>query len=397
MSLLINIFSIALLFGLLYSISENKKSVKFKPIAYGIAAQLTLTFFFIKIPIGQKAILAFSNGFQKVMSYANDGLTFVFGSLADGKAPTGSIFAIQILCIIIVFSALMSVLYYLGVIGLFVKIIGGAIQKLTGTSKAESFVATANMFLGQTEAPILIKSYLPKMTRSEIFTVLVSGMGSVAGSILVGYNLLGVPMEYLLLACALVPTSSLLVAKILVPETEESELNNVTMDRKGDNTSLVEALAKGTTDGVGMAIGVAGSLIAIISLVAMVNGGLSLIGTSLQEILSYIFLPFGMMFGIPFHEAQQVASLLGQKVTLNEFIAFSDYVKMMGDLSPRASQMVAIALTGFANLSSIGICVVGISVLAPEKRPILSKLAPKAMVGGALVSFLSALFVGLFI
>lgn len=397
MSLLINIISIALLFGLLYLISENKKFVKFKPIAYGVAAQLLLTFFFVKVPIGQKALLAFSNGFQKVMSYANDGLSFVFGSLADSHAPTGAIFVIQVLCIIIVFSALMSVLNYLGVIGLFVKVIGGAIQKLMGTSKAESFVATANMLLGQTEAPILVKQYIPKMTRSELFTVLVSGMGSVAGSILVGYSLLGVPMKSLLLACALVPISSLLVAKILVPETEESELNNVKMDRKGDNSSLVEALSKGTSDGVGMAIGVAGSLIAIISLVAMINGFLGMLGTSLQSILSYVFLPFGMMFGISFDDTKQVASLLGQKLTLNEFVAFSDYVKVMSHMSPRASQMVAIALTGFANLSSIGISVVGISVLAPEKRPALSKLAPKAMIGGALVSLLSALFVGLFI
>lgn len=397
MTALLTIAGIVSVLGILFLLSDNKKAIPVKTVGIALGLQFLLAFFLVKFPVGQQIVAKVSEVVTKIFGYANEGLGFVFGSLADGDAPTGFIFAIQVLGVIIFLSALTSVLHYFGVIGFVIKVLGGVVGKVLGTAKAESFVATANIFLGQTEAPVVVGKYLPKMTKSELMVVLVSGMGSVAGSVLVGYNLLGIPMEYLLVACAMVPMGSLLVAKILTPETEESQIENVVVDRKGDNTSVFSALSEGINNGLNLVLGVGASLIAGISIIALINGGLGLVGTSLEQILSYIFLPFGLLMGLPFDEALVAGQMLGIKMTVNEFVAFTQLAPMAEQLSERAFMMVSIALTGFASFTSIAICTTGLAVFAPERKNDIAGLAFRGMVGGFMVSVLSAMIVGLMI
>lgn len=301
---------------------------------------------------------------------------------------------------IIFISALVGALYYMGVIGAVVKVIGGAIGKILGTSKVESFVAVANMFLGQTESPILVSKYLKYMTKSEIMLVLISGMGSMSASVLMGYAGMGIPMQYLLIGGALVPLGSIIVSKLMLPEEKNLDGNivqEVSIDNKGDNANILSAISQGATDGLNMVLGIGASLIAIISLVALVNGALGIFGLSLEQILSVIFAPIGFLMGISPDDVSLAGQLLGTKLVLNEFVAFGQLGEVIKSLDYRTGLMLAISLTGFANISSIGICISGISVFCPEKRNQLSQLAFRGMIGGFLVSLLSALVVGLIV
>ena len=280
-----------------------------------------------------------------VINCGQDGLSFVFGSLADSTAAAGSVFAIQVLGNIVFLSALVSFLYYIGILGFVVKWIGKAVGKLMGTSEVESFVAVANMFLGQTDSPILVSKYLGQMTDSEVMVVLVSGMGSVSVSILGGYTALGIPMEYLLIASTLVPVGSIMVA--------------------------------------------------MVALVAAVNKLLGVCGISLQQVFSYVSAPFGFFLGLAPSEILLEGNLLGSKLVLNEFVAFQQLGGMISSMDYRTGMICAISLCGFVNFSSLGICVSGIAVLCPEKKSTLARLVFKAMLGGVAVSLNSAMVVGL--
>ena len=422
MSVILNIIGIALLLGGLYLVSPNKKDVKKKMILKALVIQVILAFLLLKFPLGRIAVEKISDFVTVVLSYGAKGLGFVFGPLADAGAPTGMIFGIQVLGNIIFISALVAALYYIGLIGFVVKIIGGAIEKVLGTSKVESFVAVANMFLGQTESPILVSKYLSGMSESEIMLVLISGMGSMSATVLGGYAGLGIPMQYLLIGGALVPLGSIIVSKIILPEKvcevvtvntvtvdngeevdTESEVefaatvinsDEVTIDNKGNNSNIMEAISQGANDGMNMALGIGASLVAIIALVALVNGGLGLIGLSLEGILSYVFAPIGFFMGIPKESVLTAGQLLGSKLALNEFVAFGELGPMLPHLDYRTGLMMAISLTGFANISSMGICISGISVFCPEKRGPLAELAFRGMIGGFCVSVLSSLIVG---
>ena len=250
------------------------------------------------------------------------------------------------------------------------------------------------MFLGQTDAPILVKNVLPRMNKSELLLVLISGMGSISATILIGYAGLGIPMKYLLIACLLVPLSSIVVSKLLIPQTEEVYKGDVKADLKGDSENLLSAITDGAMSGMNMAMAIGASLIAIISIVALLNGVLGIFGLSLQGILSVIFSPIAFLMGVPFNHIMDASSLLGSKMALNEFVAYGQLGHIIGSLSPREGLMLAVALCGFANVSSIGICIGGISILAPSKKNDISKLAVKGMIGGFLVSVLSAMIIG---
>ncbi|MDU4659821.1 MAG: nucleoside transporter C-terminal domain-containing protein, partial [Clostridium butyricum] len=331
-----------------------------------------------------------------VLNCGKDGIAFVFGSLADSSSATGNIFGIQTLGNIIFVSALVGALYYLGVVGFIVKVIGKAVGKVLGTSHVESFVAVANMFLGQTESPILVSKYLGKMTKSEIVVVLVSGMGSMSATIIGGYTALGIPMEYLLIASALVPMGSIALSKVLMPETEETfDVEELKIDNKGDNENILSAIAEGAMSGLQTALAIGASLIAILGLVAIVNLILGFFGLNLEKIFSYIFAPFGYLMGLDGSEVFIAGNLLGSKLVLNEFVAFQSLGQIISELSYRTGLILSVSLAGFANISSIGICISGISALCPEKRNILSKLAFKSMLAGFSVSLLSAIIVGL--
>ena len=419
MSILLNILGIVLLLGGLYLVSSNRKEVNKKLILKACIIQFIIAFLLVKFPLGRLALQKLSDIVTNILSYGAEGLSFVFGDLANSGAPTGSIFGIQVLGNIIFVSALVAALYYLGVIGFVVKGIGGLIGNILGTSKVESFVAVANMFLGQTESPILVSKYLGGMTESEIMLVLISGMGSMSATVLMGYTSMGIPMEYLLIGGALVPFGSIIVSKLIIPESisvvkTESSVNEdgsvslsdaslaitstideVTIDNKGDNANLIDAISQGAMDGVNMVLGIGASLIAIISLVALVNGALGIFGLSLEQIFSYIFAPIGFLMGIPSEHMLTASQLLGSKLILNEFIAFGELGKILSTLDYRTGLIMTISLCGFANISSMGMCISGISVFCPDKRGHLAKLAFRGMIGGFCVSVLSALIVGL--
>ena len=400
MTILLNTLGIVVLLSGLYLFSENKKNINKKMILKALVIQFIIAFILVKFPLGQMALEKVSDFVTNILSYGSEGLDFVFGSLADGGAPTGVVFGIQVLGNIIFISALVGALYYMGVIGAVVKVIGGAIGKILGTSKVESFVAVANMFLGQTESPILVSKYLKYMTKSEIMLVLISGMGSMSASVLMGYAGMGIPMQYLLIGGALVPLGSIIVSKLMLPEEKNLDGNivqEVSIDNKGDNANILSAISQGAIDGLNMVLGIGASLIAIISLVALVNGALGIFGLSLEQILSVIFAPIGFLMGISPDDVSLAGQLLGTKLVLNEFVAFGQLGEVIKSLDYRTGLMLAISLTGFANISSIGICISGISVFCPEKRNQLSQLAFRGMIGGFLVSLLSALVVGLIV
>ena len=397
MTIVLNILGIVFILGILYLMSPNKKDINKKMILKAFLIQIVVAFILVKFPLGQAILSKVSDVVTQVLSYGSEGITFVFGDLTKG-----SVFAINVLCNIIFVSALVAALYYLGVIGFVVKIIGGVIGKLLGTSKVESFVAVANMFLGQTESPILVSKYLGGMNKSEIMLVLVSGMGSMSATVLMGYAGMGIPMKYLLIGGALVPLGSIIVSKILLPETKEeialreaAATEEVSMDNKGDNPNLISAISEGAMNGLNMALGIGATLIGIISLVALVNGILGIFGTSLEQILSYVFAPLGFLMGLPKQDILTASQLLGSKMVLNEFVAFGQLGEVIKSLDYRSALMMSVSLTGFANISSMGLCISGIAVFCPEKRSQLSELAFRGMIGGFFVSVLSALIVGL--
>lgn len=395
MKAILNLLGIVVVLGILWLISWKRKDVSFKMLLKGMIAQFIIALILVKVPAGRMVVSKISDAVTGVINCGSNGLSFVFGSLADSSAPTGMIFAVQVLGNIVFLSALVSLLYYIGVLNFVVKWIGKAVGWIMGSSEVESFVAVANMFLGQTDSPILISKYLNKMTDSEIMVVLVSGMGSMSVSILGGYTALGIPMEYLLIASALVPIGSIMVSKIIFPQTEEvHEVGDIKMDNKGNNANVIEAVSEGAVTGMQMALSMGASLIAMVALVALINKGLGVFGISLEQIFSYVFAPFGALMGLDSSEILMEGNLLGSKLVINEFVAFEQLGKIISSMDPRTAIMATISLCGFANFSSLGICVSGIGILCPEKKSTLARLVFRAMIGGVAVSLLSAMAVG---
>ena len=396
MKVIMSLLGIAVVFGFMYLLSSDRKNIPYKTVIKALGIQLLIAVLLLKFPLGRYVVQKISDVVTSVLNCGKDGIAFVFGSLADSSSATGNIFGIQTLGNIIFVSALVGALYYLGVVGFIVKVIGKAVGRVLGTSHVESFVAVANMFLGQTESPILVSKYLGKMTKSEIVVVLVSGMGSMSATIIGGYTALGIPMEYLLIASALVPMGSIALSKVLMPETEETfDVEELKIDNKGDNENILSAIAEGAMSGLQTALAIGASLIAILGLVAIVNLILGFFGLNLEKIFSYIFAPFGYLMGLDGSEVFIAGNLLGSKLVLNEFVAFQSLGQIISELSYRTGLILSVSLAGFANISSIGICISGISALCPEKRNILSKLAFKSMLAGFSVSLLSAIIVGL--
>ena len=394
MKIVLNLVGIAAVLAICWLISWNRKSVQWKTVAKAFLAEFIIALIIVKIPLGQKIVTVLSNGLTAVINCGNEGLTFVFGDLFDRSKM--SVFIVQSLGNIIFVSALVSVLYYLGAIGFIVKWIGKGVGKIMGTTEVESFVAVANMFLGHTDSPILVSKYLKDLTESEIFVILVSGMGSMSASILGGYHALGIPMEYLLIASALVPIGSIMVSKIIYPQTEQiKSITDVKMDNKGNNSNVIDALADGASTGMQMVISIGASIVGFVGIVALINLFLGIANISLAQVFSYIFAPFGFLRGLDGSQILMEGSLLGNKLILNEFIAFGDLAGRLGDLEPRVGMICAISLCGFANLSSMGMCVGGIGVLCPEKRGTISRLVFKSMIGGVFVSIMSALLVSI--
>ncbi|MCI9078607.1 MAG: NupC/NupG family nucleoside CNT transporter [Lachnospiraceae bacterium] len=393
MKLILNLLGIILVFAICWLVSWDRKNIKWKTVAKALITEVIIAIIIVKIPLGQKIITVMSNGLTAVINCGNEGLSFVFGDLFQGEL---SIFIIQSLGNIIFVSALVGVLYYVGVIGFVVKWIGKGVGKVMGTTEVESFVAVANMFLGHTDSPILVSKYLKDLTDSEIFVILVSGMGSMSASILGGYHALGIPMEYLLIASAMVPIGSIMISKIVLPQTEEAKsITDVKMDNKGNNSNVIDALAEGASTGMQMVISIGASIVGFVGIVAVINLFLGFFNITLSDIFSYVFAPFGFLLGLDGSNILMEGSLLGNKLILNEFVAFQDLGANLSSLDARTGMICAISLCGFANLSSMGMCIGGIGVLCPEKRGTISRLVFKSMISGVFVSIMSALIISI--
>lgn len=397
MNILWGIMGIFVVLGIAFLFSNKKKAIKLRTILGGLAIQISFAFIVLKWEAGKEALQWFTLRVQDVINFANEGISFLFGSLADSD-QFGSIFAFHVLPIIIFFSALISVLYYLGIMQWFIKIIGGSLSKLLGTSKTESMSAAANIFVGQTEAPLVIRPFLEKMTQSELFAVMTGGLASVAGSVLVGYSLLGVPLEYLLAASFMAAPAGLIMAKMMMPETEEAKISDdIQLEKDTETVNVIDAAAKGASDGLKLALNVGAMLLAFIALIALINGILGIFGgITLEQILGYVFAPFAFAVGVPWSEAIQAGSFIGQKLVLNEFVAYASFAPEIGVLSEKTTLIVSFALCGFANLSSLAILLGGLGGMAPSRRNDIAKLGLKAVLAGTLASLLSAAVAGMF-
>ncbi|MDQ0228186.1 NupC/NupG family nucleoside CNT transporter [Metabacillus niabensis] len=403
MNLLWGIFGILVVLALALLLSNNKKAIRIRTILGGLVIQLVFAFIVLKWEAGREGLEWFSARVQNIINYANEGINFLFGPLGAG-GKLGTIFAFQILTIIIFFSSLISVLYYLGIMQWFIKIIGGGLAKLLGTSKTESMSAAANIFVGQTEAPLVIRPFLATMTKSELFAVMTGGLASVSGSVLVGYALLGVPLEYLLAASFMAAPAGLIMAKIVMPQTEKVEETDFKMETDEEATNVIDAAARGASDGLKLALNVGAMLLAFIALIALVNGILGAIGgifgydaLSLEGILGIIFSPIAFAIGVPWSEAITAGSFIGQKLVLNEFVAYSAFAPQIEQLSDKTVMIVSFALCGFANLSSMAILLGGLGGMAPNRRPDIAKMGLKAVAAGTLASLLSAAIAGMFL
>ncbi len=403
MNFLWGIFGIFTVLGIAFLLSNAKRSINVRTILVGLAIQVSFAFIVLKWETGRKALKWLSDKVQNVIDYAGEGVSFLFGPMADAEG-FGFVFAFQVLTIIIFFSSLISVLYYLGIMQWFIKLVGGGLSKLLGTSQAESMSAAANIFVGQTEAPLVIKPFLANMTKSELFAVMTGGLASIAGSVLAGYALLGVPLEYLLAASFMAAPAGLIMAKMMIPEKEKSEVIAFNMERDTDTVNVIDAAARGAGDGLKLALNVGAMLLAFIALIALLNGMLGGIGgwfgygsLTLESILGVLFSPLAFAIGVPWAEAVTAGSFIGQKVILNEFVAYAAFAPEIASLSPKTVIVVSFALCGFANLSSLAILLGGLGEIAPTRRPDIARLGMRAVTAGVLASLLSASIAGMFI
>ncbi|MGX1264890.1 CNT family concentrative nucleoside transporter [Rossellomorea marisflavi] len=405
MQYLWGIFGIFVVLGIGFLFSSDKKRINYRSVIGGLIIQIIFAFLVLETSWGQSGLKWLTLGINEIINYSNEGIDFLFGGLFTEKSGIGYVFAFNVLPVVIFFSALISVLYYLNIMQFFIKIIGGALSKLLGTRKAESLSAAANIFVGQTEAPLVVKPYLSTMTKSELFAVMTGGLASVAGSVLVGYSLLGVPLEYLLAASFMAAPAGLVMAKLFVPETDDTpEPDSFKMEADSDSANVIDAAAKGASVGLQLALNIGAMLLAFIALVALINGILGLIGgifgysdLTLELILGYVFSPLAWAIGVPWSEAVTAGNFIGQKLVINEFVAYSNFAPVLGDLSDKAVAIISFALCGFANVSSLGILLGGLGNLAPNRRPEIAKMGLRAVLAGALASLLSAAIAGMFV
>ena len=402
MSNLIGIVGIVVILAIAFLFSSNRKAVNLRIVGAAFALQVVIATIVLYWEAGRSGIAWLSNGVMAVIGFANAGINMVFGPLADTQV-VGFSFAINVLPIIIFFSALMSVLYHLRVMEWVVKLVGGFLHKVIGTGAVESMNAAANIFVGQTEAPLVVRPYLKGLTEAQMFTVMVSGLASIAGTVLAGYALMGAELKYLLAAAFMAAPGGLLMAKIVMPDDrviKAGEHEKLIME-KSEHKNVILAAASGTTDGLRLAANIGAMLIAFVALIALVNGIVGWVAgwfgyeLTLQMILGWLFSPLMYLLGIDWTEAQAAGALFGEKLILNEFVAFSHLNDYLAGMSERTVAISTFSLCGFANLSSIAILLGGLGVLVPEKRDLIGQLGIKAVLAGSLSNLMSAALAGL--
>lgn len=406
MEKIISLLGLIVMIGIAYLISDNKKAIRWKLVATGVAMQLIFGALILKFPPGERLFSFLNDLVTNLLEFTKQGTAFLFGDLLN-IGNYGFIFALQILPTIIFFSALMAVLYYLGIMEKIITVLARVMAKTLGTSGAESLSAAANIFVGQTEAPLVIRPFIATMTKSELLTVMTGGMATVAGGVLAGYVSMGVSAGHLIAASIMSAPASLIISKIMVPETETPVTKgSVEMELEQLDSNIIDAAARGTSEGLQLALNVGAMLLSFIALVAVVNAIVSWFGglfgldyLSLEWILGRLFYPLALVMGVPAVDALQAGSLLGQKIVINEFFAYANLSTLIteGALQERTVVILTYALCGFANFSSIGIQIGGIGPLAPERRSDLAKLGMRALIGGSLAAFMTATVAGILV
>ncbi|MGI3043019.1 NupC/NupG family nucleoside CNT transporter [Shewanella algae] len=429
MNILMSLVGVVTLLAIGFLLSNNKKAINLRTVGGALAIQAALGGFVLYVPFGKDVLKNVSDAVSSVIGYAQNGISFLFGDLANFKV--GFIFAVNVLPVIVFFSSLIAVLYYLGIMQWIIRILGGALQKALGTSRTESMSATANIFVGQTEAPLVVRPFIPTMTQSELFAIMVGGLASIAGSVLAGYAQMGVPIQYLVAASFMAAPAGLLMAKLMHPETETAKNDMDELPEDPDKpANVLDAAAAGASSGMHLALNVGAMLLAFIGLIAMINGIIGGIGgwfgienLTLELILGYIFMPLAYLIGVPWNEAMVAGSFIGQKIVVNEFVAYMNFAPYIHDaamsctavaaevtkelpmcvaetqapMTVRTQAIISFALCGFANLSSIAILLGGLGAMAPNRRHDLAKLGLRAVVAGSLANLMSATLAGLFL
>jgi len=418
MSILISFVGMFVLIGLAVLASTNRQSIRLRTVLGAFAIQLFFGAFVLYFPAGKSVLLAISTGVQRVIDYGNDGITFIFGGLNSDRMfelfdGSGFVFAVRVLPVIVFFSSLIAVLYHLGIMQWIINLMGGGLRRILQTSRAESLSATANIFVGQTEAPLVVRPYIQRMTQSELFAVMVGGLASVAGSVLAGYASLGVPLEYLIAASFMAAPGGLMFAKLIMPETEQpnEDLSAAERDEHNDDkpVNVIDAAASGAASGLKLAMNVGAMLLAFVGLIALVNGLFGGVGgwfgfpeLTLEMILGYLFAPLAFIIGVPWSDALVAGSFIGQKLVVNEFVAYLNFAPYLSEASPviiseKTKAIVSFALCGFANLSSIAILLGGLGSLAPSRRSDIARFGLKAVLAATLSNLMSATIAGLFL
>ncbi len=406
------ILGLLTMLGLAYAFSTNRRAIRLKTVAWGLGLQFVFAVFVLRIDAGRRAFQTAGNVVNRLLSYAFVGSQFVFGDLGKQGSHLGFYFAFQVLPTIIFIAAFFAVLYHYGVMQFVIKIAAWIMTRVMGASGAESLNVAASIFMGQTEAPLTIRPFLPDLTRSELMTVMTSGMANVSGGIMAAYIAFGIEPKHLLSAVIMTAPGTLLMAKMLVPETEQPKTaGRVVMSEKEEETekeeNLLGAVARGTTDGLHLALNIAAMLISFLALIALTNGilgglhnwlaghGVLWFPASLEKIFGILFAPIAWVIGIPWQDCGIIGNLLGTRMVLNELVAFSMLGPMKAALDPRSFTIATFALCGFANLSSIGIQIGGIGALAPNKKGELARLGIRAMLAGTMANLMSASIAGM--
>jgi len=421
-SRLTGIFGLVLILGIGFALSRNRKGISRRVVAWGLGLQVVFAVFVLRVPFGREMFRWLGGLVTSILGFSYAGSEFVFGEIGKQHSSIGVVFAFQIMPAIIFVSALFAIMYYLGIMQRVVKAVAVVMNKIMGASGAESLNVAASIFMGQTEAPLTIRPFLPRMTRSELMTVMTAGMAHVSGSIMAAYIAFGIEARHLLTAVIMTAPGTIMMAKILEPETEVPEtLGGVKVDIPRTDVNVLDAAARGTGEGLHLMLNVIAMLISFIALIALVNGvfgwihgihvsphvyikhivdftftiDMSWFPPTLQTVLGWIFRPIAWVMGVPWHDSGTVGALLGERMVVNEFIAYAHLGPLKATLDPVSFTIATFALCGFANLSSVGIQIGGIGALAPERKHDLARLGLRAMIAGTLANFLSATLAGI--
>ncbi len=399
---MISLLGVVALLGAAYLLSYNRSSINWRTVFGALAIQASVGMLVLYFPAGKQALENIGEFVKGILEYSKAGTQFLFGDLVGDSI--GFIFAFQVLPVIVFFSALITVLYHIGIMSWVIRIIGGFLQKVLHTSRPESMNAAANIFVGQTEAPLVVKPFIANMTKSELFALMVGGMASIAGSVMAGYAGLGVEIKYLVAASFMAAPGGLLMAKIILPETgaPKNELNELNPQME-TNTNIFDAAAQGAASGLRIAANVGAMLLAFIALIALLNGVIGGVGgwfgapdLTFELILGYLFQPIAWLLGVPWNEANLAGSFIGQKLVVNEFVAYLNFVEYREQLSEHSQAIITFALCGFANFSSIAILMGGIGAMAPNRRSDLANLGLRAVIAASFANLMSAALAGFF-